>query len=99
MQLSILVDKNLRPQEVVKGLNVGMAKPRSNVGFFCKTAEKGIMVRSLKRYFLPKKNEIQNKRNKAKRLNPLPKGLILKVPHLDPLLELDNEDHRSIPLR
>ena len=55
MQLSVLVDKNLRPQEVVKGLNVGMAEPRSNVGFFCKTAKKGIMVRSLKRYFLQKK--------------------------------------------
>ena len=55
MQLSILVDKNLQPQEVVKGLNVGMAEPKSNMGFICKMVEKGIMVRSLKRYFLQKK--------------------------------------------
>ena len=99
MQLSVLVDKNLRPQEVVKGLNVGMAELRSNVGFICKTAEKRIMVKSLKRYFLPKEDEVSSKKNKAKRLSPLPKGLILKVPHLDLLPELDNEDRRSIPLR
>ena len=98
MQFSILAYKNLRPQEVVKSLNSGMAEPRSNVGSICKTAEKGIMVRSLKGYFLPK-NEVPSKRNKAKRLNLLPKGLILKVPHLDLLSELDNEDCRSIHLR
>ena len=39
------------------------------------------------------------KRIKLKRLNPFLRGLILKVPHLDLLLELDNEDHRSTPLR
>ena len=80
--MSILVYKDLRPQEVVKGLNVGMAEPRSNMGFICKTAEKGITVRSLKEYFLPI-NEVPSKTNKANRLNPLPRGLILKVPHLD----------------
>ena len=94
----ILAYKNLRPQEVVKGLNVGMAESRSNAGFICITAKKGIMVRSLKRYFLPK-NEVPSKMNKAKRLNPLPRELILKVPHLDLLPELDNEDRRSIPPR
>ena len=100
--MSVLVNKDLQPQEVVEGLNVGMAESRSNVGSICKTAEKGIIVRSLKGYFLPKKkkkNEVLSKRNKAKRLNPLPKGLILKVPHLDLLLELHNEDHHSTPLR
>ena len=50
MQLFVLADKDLRPLEVVEGLNVGMAKPRSNVGFICKTAEEGIMVRSSKGY-------------------------------------------------
>ena len=55
MQLAVLMNKDPRPQEVVKGLNVGMAKPRSNVGFICKITEKGITVRSLKRYSLPKK--------------------------------------------
>ena len=76
-----------------------MAEPRSNISFICKTAEKEIMVRSPKEYFLPKKDEVSSKKNKAKSLSPLPKGLILKVPHLDLLPELDNEDHRSIPLR
>ena len=92
-QLSVLTYKNLRPQEVAKGLNIGMAEPRSNVSFICKIAEKGIMVRSLKG------DEVPSKRNKAKRLNPFTRGLILKVPHLDLLPELDNEDHRFIPLR
>ena len=58
-QLSVPVNKDLRPQEVVKSLNIDMAKPRSNVGFICKTAEKGIMVRSLKRYFLQKKKGLK----------------------------------------
>ena len=57
------------------------------------------MVRSPKEYFLPKEDEVPSKKNKAKRLSPFPKGLILKVPHLDLLPELDNEDRRSIPLR
>ena len=99
-QLSVLVNKDLQPQEVVEGLNIGMAEPRSNMSSICKTAEKVIIVRSLKRYLLKKKKfEFPSERDKTKGLNPFPKGLILKVPHLDPLLELDNEDHRSIPLR
>ena len=69
------------------------------MSFIRKTAEKEIMVRLPKEYFLPKKDEVSSKKNKAKSLSPLPKGLILKVPHLDLLPELDNEDHRSIPLR
>ena len=84
--MSVLAYKDLRPQEVVKGLNVGMAKPWSNVGSIYKTAEKGITVRLLKEYFLPI-NEVPSKTNKANRLNPLPRGLILKVPHLDLLPE------------
>ena len=36
---------------------------------------------------------------KLKMLNPLPKGLILTVPHLDFLPKLDNEDRHSTPLR
>ena len=35
----------------------------------------------------------------AKMLSPFPKRLDLMVPHLDLLLELDNEDHRSTPLK
>ena len=69
MQLSVLVDKNLQPQEVVKGQNVGMAEPRSNVGFICKTTEKEIMVRLPKGYFLTKKKKkmkCQAKRIKLK---------------------------------
>ena len=97
--MSVLAYKNLRPQEVVKGRNVGMAESRSNVGVICKTTEKGIMVRLLKGYFLPKEDEVPSKRNKAKRLNPLPRGLILKVPHLDLLPKLDDEDCHSIPPR
>ena len=65
-KLSVLVDKNLQPQKVVKGLIVGMAELRSNVGFICKTTEKGIMVRSLKGYFLPKKMKFQAKGIKLK---------------------------------
>ena len=49
MQLPILVNKDLRPQEVVQGLDVCMAQPRSNVGSICKTAKKGIVVRSQKK--------------------------------------------------
>ena len=100
-QLSVLAYKDLRPHKVIESLNVGMAEPRTNVGFIYKTFEKEIMVRSPKGYFLTKKkkNEVPSKKNKAKRLSPLPKGSILKVPHLDLLPELDNEDRRSIPLR
>ena len=101
-QLSVLAYKDLRPHKVIEGLNVGMAEPWTNVGFICKTAEKEIMVRLSKGYFLTKKkkkNEVPSKKNEAKRLSPLPKGLILKAPHLDLLPELDNEDRRSIPLR
>ena len=32
-------------------------------------------------------------------LNPFPKRLVLKVPHLDLLPKLDNEDCRSTPLK
>ena len=70
-KLSVLVDKNLQPQKVVKGLIVGMAELRSNVGFICKTTEKGIVVRSLKRYF-------QKKKKKKKSLNFQAKGIKLK---------------------
>jgi len=48
-QLPILVNKDLRPQEVVQGLDGCMAQPKSNVGSICKTAEKGIVVRSQKK--------------------------------------------------
>ena len=99
LQLSVLAHKIFRPQKVIKGLDVSVAKPRSNVSLICKTAEKEIMVRSPKEYFLPKEDEVSSKKNRAKSLSPLPKGLVLKVPHLDLLPELDNEDRRSIPLR
>ena len=59
----------------------------------CKTAEKEIVVK------LQKNFESSSKGNKTKGLNPLPKGLILKVLHLDLLPELDNEDRRSTPPR
>ena len=99
--MSVLAYKDLRPHKVIEGLNVGIAEPQTNMGFIYKIAEKKIMVRSPKGYFLPKKkkNEVPSKKNEAKRLSPLPMGLILKVPHLDLLPELDNEDRRSIPLR
>ena len=71
-----------------------MAQPKSNMGSICKTTEKEIVVRSPKK---KKSFEFSSEGNKTKRLNPLPKGLILKVPHLDLLPELDNEDRRSTP--
>ena len=58
-QLSILAYKDLRPHKVIEGLNVGMAEPRTNVGFICKTIEKEIMVRSPKGYFLTKKKKMK----------------------------------------
>ena len=61
----------------------------------CKTAKKEIVVRLPKK----KKFESSSERNKTKGLNPFPKGLILKVLHLDLLPELDNEDRRSTPPR
>ena len=97
MQLLVLMNKNLRPQEVVQGLDVCMAQPRSNVSSICKITEKKIVVRSPKKK--KKKFEFSSEGNKTKRLNPLPKGLTLKVPHLDLLPELDNEDYRSNPPR
>ena len=56
-QLSVLAYKDLQPQKVIEGLNVGMAELRTNVGFIYKTVEKEIMVRSPKGYFLPKKKK------------------------------------------
>ena len=55
--MSVLAYKDLRPHKVIEGLNVGMAEPRTNVGFICKTIEKEIMVRSPKGYFLTKKKK------------------------------------------
>ena len=64
-----------------------------------KTSEKEILVRLMK-IITKKKDEMSKvKRNKAKRLNPLSKRLILEVPHLDLLHKLGSEDHRSTPLR
>ena len=73
-----------------------MAQSRRNVCPICKTAEKEIVVR------LQKKKKIlffesSSEGNKTKGLNPLPKGLILKVPHMDLLAKLDNEDRYSTP--
>ena len=67
-QFSVLAYKDLRPHKVIEGLNVGMAEPRTNVGFICKTFEKEIMVRSPKGYFLTKKKKMkcQAKRIKLK---------------------------------
>ena len=66
-----------------------MAQPRSDVCSICKTAEKEIVVK------LQKNFESSSEGNKTKGLNLLPKGLILNVPHLDLLAELDNEDRRG----
>ena len=80
-------------------MNVCMAQPRSDVRSICKTAKKEIVVKlqkKKKKFFF---FESSSKENKTKGLNPLPKGLILKVPHLDLLPELDNEDRRSTPPR
>ena len=78
-------------------MNICMAQPRSDVRSICKTAEKEIVVRLQQKK--KKKFESSSERNKTKGLNPFPKGLILKVPHLDLLPELDNEDHHSTPPR
>ena len=78
-------------------MNICMAQLRSKVGSICKIAKKGIVVKSQKKK--KKKFEFSSKGNKAKGLNPLPKGLILMVPNPDLLSELDNEDRHSIPLR
>ena len=71
-----------------------MAQPRRNVCPICKTVEKEIVVRLQKKILF---FESSSEGNKTKGLNPLPKGLILKVPHMDLLPKLDNEDHRSTP--
>ena len=93
-QLSVLSHKNLQPQKIVESLDVSMTDPRSNVVLVCKNIREGNLCQSDKIYHQEKIEKIR-----LKMLNLLPKGLVLKVPHLDLLLELDNEDRRSTPLR
>ena len=43
--------------------------------------------------------DLSKKESESEELNPLPKGLALKAPHMEFLPELDNENHRPILLR